>query len=137
MEKYEPIGRTIQVFLVDGTATGLIIASMHGWTGSVLVGRNQTLPRLLARQETKRAGIYILYGPDPDIPAKNRIYIGEADAIMDRLPASVHDRGFWELVAVITTSDESLNKGHVRYLEAELINAAVSAGRAVVDNAQK
>jgi hypothetical protein len=137
MDVRDPIGRTIQVFLVDGTASGLAIASMHGWTGSVLVARNQTLPMLLSRPEAKRTGIYALQGRDPDNELKARVYIGEADSIVDRLPNSASERGFWELAAVITTSDESLTKGHVRYLEAELIRLTALAGRASLDNGQK
>jgi hypothetical protein len=137
MDVQEPIGRTIQIFLVDGTASGLTIATMHGWTGSVLVARNQTLPKLLSRPESKRTGIYALYGRDPDDELKSRVYLGEADSIVDRLPSSATERGFWELAAVITTSDESLTKGHVRYLEAELIKLTAAAGRANLDNNQK
>jgi len=37
---------------------------------------------------------------------------------------------------VITTSDEALTKGHVRYLEARLIELAISAGRVRLDNGQ-
>jgi hypothetical protein len=133
----EFVGRTIQLFLVDGNTSGLIIATLHGWTGSIIVARNQTLPKLLARVETKRTGVYVLSGPDPDDPLKTRVYLGEADSILERLPKSAGERGFWELAAIITTSDESLTKGHVRYLEAELIAAAMAAGRANLDNAQK
>jgi hypothetical protein len=133
----EPIGRTIQIFLVDGTTSGLTIATMHGWTGSVIVARNQTLPKLLARPEAKRTGVYVLQGPDPENDLKSRVYLGEADAIIDRLPTSAGQKGFWELAAIITTSDESLTKGHVRYLEAELIRAVFDAGRVALDNSQK
>jgi hypothetical protein len=133
----EAIGRTIQIFLVDGSANGLTIATMHGWTGSVLVSRNQTLPKLLARPEAKRTGVYVLYGPDPENDLVSRVYLGEADSILDRLPTSAGQKGFWELAAIITTSDESLTKGHVRYLEAELIRTAVDAGRVTLENSQK
>jgi hypothetical protein len=133
----EPVGRTIQIFLVDGSTSGLTIATMHGWTGSVLVARNQTLPKLLARPEAKRTGVYVLYGPDPENNLISRVYLGEADSILDRLPTSAGQKGFWELAAIITTSDESLTKGHVRYLEAELIRIAVDAGRCTLENSQK
>jgi len=58
----ESFGKTIQLFLVDGAPGGLIIASIHGWTGSVLVAWQTTFGRLLARPEVDRTGIYILYG---------------------------------------------------------------------------
>ena len=65
-----------------------------------------------------------------------RAYIGEADSVRDRIAQSAGNRGFWESAAVITTSDEALTKGHVRYLEARLIELASKAGRVILDNNQ-
>ena len=63
-------GGTIQLFLVDDTPTGLIIASIHGWTGSVLVSTQSTFGRLLGRPEVDRTGIYLLraYPVNTDTP---------------------------------------------------------------------
>lgn len=129
-------GRSIQLFLVDGTPSGLIIASIHGWTGSVLVSTQSTFGDLLRRAEVDRTGIYLLYGPDPEDSLRNRVYIGEADSVRDRIGDSAGKRGYWETAVVVTTSDEALTKGHVRYLEARLIEMAKDAGRVVLDNAQ-
>jgi len=129
-------GRTIQLFLVDDTPTGLIIASIHGWTGSVLVSTQSTFGRLLARPEVDRTGIYFLYGPDPEDSLRARVYLGEADSVRDRIGDSAGKRGFWEIAVVVTTSDEALTKGHVRYLEARLIEMINNAGRVVLDNTQ-
>src|SRR5690349_636621 len=106
----EAFGRTIQLFLVDGTPNGLIIASIHGWTGSVLVAAQSTFAKLLARPEVDRTGIYILFGPDPNDALSMRAYIGEADSVRERVTQSASERGFWETAAVITTSDEALSK---------------------------
>jgi hypothetical protein len=129
-------GRTIQLFLVDDTPTGLIIASIHGWTGSVLVSTQSTFGRLLARPEVDRTGIYILYGPDPNDALRMRAYIGEADSVRDRIRDSAGKRGFWETAVVVTTADEALTKGHVRYLEARLIEMTKAAGRVALENTQ-
>ena len=48
-----------------------------------------------------------------------RAYVGEADSVRDRISQSAANRAFWESAVVITTSDEALTKGHVRYLEAQ------------------
>jgi Domain of unknown function (DUF4357) len=130
-------GRTIQLFLVDGNPGGLVIASIHGWTGSVLVGSQSTFARLLARPEVDRTGIYILYGPDPQDALKMRAYIGEADSVRDRIGQSAGTRGFWEAAVVVTTSDEALTKGHVRCLEARLLEITREAGRVSLDNIQE
>lgn len=132
----DAFGRTIQLFLVDGTPNGLIIASIHGWTGSVLVATQSTFAQLLARPEVDRTGIYILFGPDPSDALSMRAYIGEADSVRERIGQSAGDRGFWEAAVVVTTSDEALTKGHVRYLEARLIELTTSAARVTLDNGQ-
>lgn len=132
----EPVGRTIQLFLVDGVPNGLIIASIHGWTGSVLVASQATFNKLRARPEADRTGLYILFGPDPDDALSMRAYIGEADCVKDRINQSAEDRAFWETAVIITTSDEALTKGHVRYLEARLLELAGEAGRVKLDNGQ-
>ncbi|MFG1288430.1 GIY-YIG nuclease family protein [Xanthobacter versatilis] len=135
-EQTEAFGRTIQLFLVDGVPSGLIIASIHGWTGSVLVASQATFDKLRARPEADRTGLYILFGPDPDDALSMRAYIGEADCVKDRINQSAENRAFWETAVIITTSDEALTKGHVRYLEARLIEVAGEAGRVKLDNGQ-
>lgn len=132
----ESFGRTIQLFLVDGVPNGLIIASIHGWTGTVHVATQSTFGRLRARPEVDRTGIYILFGPDPQDALSKRAYIGEADSVAKRINQSAEERGFWEIAVAVTTSDEALTKGHVRYLEARLIEMTKDAGRVVPDNTQ-
>lgn len=129
-------GRTIQLFLANGVPPpkGIIVALIHGWTGSVVVASQSTFDKLLARPEVDRTGVYIFYGPDPKDPLRMRAYIGEADSVRDRIDASAKTRDFWETVFVITTSDEAINKGHARYLEARLIELTRAAGRVVLDN---
>lgn len=130
------LGRTIQLFLVNGDPNGLVMASIHGWTGAVTVASQSTFGQLLIRPEVERTGIYILFGPDPDDPLSRRAYIGEADNVRKRIDQSAKERSFWETAVVVTTSDEALSKGHVRYLEARLIEMANEANRVKLDNGQ-
>ena len=133
-------GRTIQLFLTDGSPSGLIIATLHGWTGSVMVAHQTTLRALLRREETKRAGVYILHGPDDEENGQPHAYIGEAEEIGQRIQHSAkkqEESWEWRRIVVVTTSDESLTKGHVRYLEARLIQIAKEYGRVALKNAQQ
>lgn len=66
----------------------------------------------------------LFHGPDPEDPLSMRAYIGEADSVRDRIDTSAKSRDFWETAIVVTTSDEAINKGHARYLEARLIEMA-------------
>ncbi len=134
MTTVETFGRTIQLFLVDGTPTGLRKATIHGWTGLIFVATASTFSSLSARAEVDRAGVYILSGPDPDRLGETRVYIGSANSVRERIKQSAVQRVFWETAVTLTTSDDDLSKGHAEYLEARLIELTVKAGRVSMDN---
>lgn len=129
-------GRSVHLFLVDGKSTGLIAAEIMNWTGHVLTGPRTELPKLLARPEVERTGVYLLHGRDPVNPDDLVLYIGEDDKVESRLKVHSRDEGkaFWERTCVITSKDHNLTKAHVRYLEARLIGIAKSAARAKLTN---
>ncbi len=130
----EAFGRTIQLFLVDGTPNGLRKATIHGWTGLTFVATASTFAALTARGELDRTGIYILAGPDADAVGGIRAYIGSANSVRERIKQSAQQRDFWESAIAVTTSDDDLSKGHVEYLEARLIELAHAANRVTLDN---
>ncbi len=72
-------GRSIRMFLVDGSPTGLIIAEIVNWTGKVIVVPRSALVSFLKRREAQNTGVYILSGPDPDDPFRSRVYVGETE----------------------------------------------------------
>ncbi len=127
-------GRTIQLFLVDGTPSGLRRVTLHGWTGVVLVAGDSAFGKLTARGEVDRTGVYLLVGADPDRPGGTRVYVGSGNSVSERIRQSAEKRDFWETAITVTTSDDDLSKGHAEYLEARLIEIAATAGRVVLDN---
>lgn len=134
MSAGEIFGRTIQLFLVDGKPTGLRKATIHGWTGMVLVSSQSTFASLTNREEVDRTGVYVLNGPDPNEQGVSRVYIGSANSVRDRIKQSAEKREFWETAIAVTTSDDDLSKGHAEYLEARLIELTANAGRVKLDN---
>jgi len=134
MSTGETFGRTIQLFLVDGKPTGLRKATIHGWTGVVLVSSQSNFASLTSREEVDRTGVYVLTGPDPDKQGMTRVYIGSANSVRDRIKQSAEKREFWETAIAVTTSDDDLSKGHAEYLEARLIEQTAQAGRVTLDN---
>lgn len=130
----ESFGRTIQLFLVDGTPNGLRKATIHGWTGLTFVATGTTFAALTARPELDRTGIYILAGPDAEAVGGTRAYVGSANSVRERIKQSAQQRTFWETAIAVTTSDDDLSKGHVEYLEARLIELALAAQRVTLDN---
>lgn len=129
-------GRSLRLFLIDGTATGLITAEIINWTGHALVAPMSRLQDLVKRSETSRSGIYFLIGDDPEDPTRQKLYIGESDNVRDRLyqHQKSDTKDYVLRVCVITSKDTNLTKGHVRYLEARLIEMAADADRVTLDN---
>ena len=123
------LGRSIRLFLVDGTPGGLIVAEIINWTGHVIQAPRSSLGELLERPEMTRTGVYILTGEDPDNPGQTLAYIGESDVVDQRLRQHSRSLEFWDKVTVITSKDHNLTKGHVKYLECRMIETAKLAGR--------
>ena len=129
-------GKSIKLYLVDGTPQGILTAEFMNWTGHVLSGPRTLLPELLKRQEMSRTGIYFLTGSDPDNAGKQIIYIGESDNVGKRLFQHNKDesKDFWEKACIITSKDQNLTKAHIRYLESRLITISQNMARAKVHN---
>lgn len=132
-------GRSLRLFLVDGTPNGLLTAEIMNWTGHVLTGPRTKLAELVQRSECGRTGVYFLIGPDPDNSLRSRVYIGESDDVAKRLKQ--HNRSeeqggkdFWERVCLVTSKDQNLTKSHVKYLESLLIGIAGNLGRCELVN---
>jgi hypothetical protein len=129
------LGRTIRLYLTDGTPGGPIAAEIINWTGRVVLVPRAQLHEVAERDEMQRTGAYLLIGPDHGGTGE-RVYIGEADLIFDRLKQPDHQaREFWTRVIAISSADQNVTKAHARYLEHRLHELATAAGRAVIDNA--
>ena len=132
-------GKSIRMFLVDGTPGGIITAEIINWTGHVISAPRSRLADVLKRPEAGRAGLYILVGDDP-VEADSRVaYIGESEIVGDRLaqhnkPESAGGKDFWDRMFIFTSKDANLTKGHLRYVESKLISIASNAGRLSVAN---
>lgn len=134
------VGKSVRLFLADGTPGGLLTAEIMNWTGHVVAAPRSDLAALLKRSETTRTGIYILLGEDPDSLGGQLAYIGEGDDVSTRLyhhARSEDQRGkdFWDRAVVLTSKDTNLTKAHARYLESRFIALALQAGRARLTNA--
>ena len=127
-------GRSIRLFLVDGTPNGLLTAEIMNWTGHTLSGPRSKLSELVQRPECARTGVYFLVGPDPENAMRPLVYIGESDDVAKRLkqhnrPEDQNGKDFWEKVCLVTSKDQNLTKTHVKYLESQLIALAKGSGR--------
>ena len=132
-------GRTLKVFLVDGTPMGLLTAEIMNWTGHVITGPRSRLTELIKRPEIQRTAVYFLIGPDEGTGLGRQVYIGETDDAARRLaqhnkPEDKGGKDFWERVCVVISKDANLTKGHIKYLESRLIYLTKQAGRCLLLN---
>jgi hypothetical protein len=107
---------------------------LSNWTGKAVAGPRSEFDGVLGRDESRKSGVYFLTGTDAE-SGKPAMYVGEAEAIRDRIRAHL-EKDFWNQIVYFISKDENLTKAHVRYLEGKLIEQARVANRAVIMNTQ-
>ncbi len=123
---------SIRIFLADGVPEGLRIVEKSNWTGRAVVVSRAQIDRAFQRDELSQPGVYVLAGVDDD--GVSKIYVGEADILRDRIRQHVANKDFWSKLVAFTSTNEGLNKAHVRYIEARLIHLAKDANQWEVEN---
>src|ERR1700694_751332 len=115
--------RTLKLYLADCTRSGVITAELGVSSVRAAVTSRTALPDLIRREEATRTGVYLLVGPDPDLPGRQLVYVGEGDQVKTRLGAHDVDEAkeFFTCAVLIVSKDENLTKGHGRYLESRII----------------
>lgn len=129
-------GKTIRLYLVNGSPTDILTAEIINWTGKIIVAPRSQLAELAKREEVRRTGVYCLVGPDPENALRDAVYFGEGDNVLIRLTAHDKDetKDFWTRCAVVISKDQNITKSHGRYLESRLIATANQADRAKIHN---
>lgn len=124
---------SIKIFLADGSPDGLRIVEKSLWIGRAVVCSRAQFSLIKKRPEFERPGIYLLLGIDEEtqIPIA---YIGEGDPVGGRIISHDRSKDFWEQLIVFGSIDGNLNKAHIQYLEARLIEIATEANRCKLDN---
>src|SRR5690606_14803218 len=91
--------------------------------------------KIIHRTEFDNPGIYCLKGDPTDEAFDEKIYIGEAENIKTRLKQHLSDpnKDFKELIFFVS-KDELLTKTQIRYLESRLVQLAIEAKTAQIDN---
>jgi hypothetical protein len=129
-------GRAIRIFLVDGTPTGLRTAELGLSTIKAVLSPRGSLQQFAQRDESRRTGVYVLVGSDPEVPGRLKLYVGEGDDVLMRILTHDKDsaKDFWDRAIVFVSKDSNLTKAHGRFLEARLVELAQKARRCTVDN---
>ena len=125
-----PYGKSIELFLVNGTADSLVTAELSNWNGKAL-----KIPRIEVatcnRDDITQAGVYFLFCKEDD--ESDSVYIGEAENVKERLLQHMRDyqaekeKYYWNAAVIFTGRD--LNKAHIRYLENRFVEIARNCNR--------
>ena len=123
-------GKTIEIYLVDGTIDGIVTAELTNWNGKAI-----KLPRTevttCKREDITGVGVYFLFCKEED--NTDSVYIGEAENIRERLITHVNDynsdkeKYYW--TAAVMFVGTSLNKADIRYMEDKLVELARTTGK--------
>jgi len=128
------LGRTIKIYLENGSVTGLKHSEIVNWSGQAMSSPRSLIKKLKDWMEAQRPGVYFLFGLDEH--GNDSVYIGESENVFERLAQHVSDpkKDFWEEVVFFTSKDENLTKAHVKFLESKLTLLAKNANRYKVLN---
>lgn len=134
-------GKSINLFLMDGTASGRIKCTLANWTGVAYKIPRTELDKCKARDDLKQSGVYFLFGTS-DQTGENIVYIGQAGArkngegILNCLQEHKRnpDKDYWTEAVVFTTSNNSFGPTEISYLENRFCSLATEAKRYLVKN---
>lgn len=123
-------GKTIELFLLNGTAESLVTAELSNWNGKgIKIPRSEVID--CNREDIKGIGVYFLICQEED--GTDAVYIGEAENIKERLVQHLRDyktgkeKYYWNTALIFLGRD--LNKALIRYLENRLVEIAIDAER--------
>lgn len=134
-------GKSINLFLMDGTVSGRFKCTLSNWTGVAYKIPRTDLDKCKDRDDLKQSGVYFLFGTS-DQTGENIVYIGQAGArkngegILNRLQEHKRspDKDYWNEAVVFTTSNNSFGPTEISYLENHFCKLASDAKRYVVKN---
>ncbi|GHU65296.1 methionine sulfoxide reductase [Clostridia bacterium] len=134
-------GKSINLFLIDGTPTGRVKVTLANWTGVAYRIPRTELDKCRDREDLSQSGVYFLFGTS-DETGDGVVYIGQAgvrkngEGILYRLLEHKRnpDKDYWTEAVVFTTSNNSFGPTEISYLENRFCNLAIEAKRYVVKN---
>lgn len=130
------MGRKLTVYMIDGTENGPRTIEIGNWSGKAIYSPRAKLIDLLKREEFDKPGIYLLKSDPVKAEYNEKIYIGEAEKVGNRLKQHLNnpDKDFNECIVFIS-KDEMLTKSHIKYIESRLVQIANEAKNAEIENA--
>lgn len=136
-----PRTKNINLFLLDGTASGRIKCTLSNWTGLVYKIPRTDLDLCSSIPAFNQSGVYFLFGTD-DTTGEQYVYVGQAsnrkngEGILSRLREHKRnpEKDYWTEVIIFTTSANTMGPTEISYLENKFCEIASTAERYIVKN---
>ena len=136
--------KNINMFLMDGTPTGLIKCTIGNWIGIVYKIPKSELERCKKdknRDDLKQSGVYFLFGASNET-GKPVAYIGQAgnrkngEGILNRLLEHKRnaDKDYWTYAVAVITANNSFGPTEISFLENKFCTLAIDANRYEIKN---
>jgi len=123
----------LHILVADGDPDGLRIVERSNWNGKAVMFPRPIYTAVRKREEFQQPGVYLLIGPRADGDGET-IYVGEGDPVYYRMESHYASKDFWTHAVFFMAGPGQLNKAHVQYLEAQLIQRARAAKRVPLEN---
>lgn len=122
--------RLIQTYLLDGTLEGVRIIELTGSSDvKAFVVPRLKLADVKNREELAQPALYLLINSD-----ESEIYIGESENFYERIRNHEQSKTFWDTAVAIVSTDNTLEKSDIKYLESLAIQKAKSTGAVAIRN---
>lgn len=130
------LGKSIDLYLMDGTAAGRWQATLSNWNCSSYKIPRGDLKNCDDLPELCAPGVYFLFGRD-DESGQQFVYVGEGDDVLKRI-LQAHtfekDGSYWTEAVILVTPDASLDKAKIKYLENRFHSIVLETNRYIVKN---
>ena len=126
-------GRSIRIYLSDGSTSGLRHVEIANWSGQAIACPRSRFSELKKWSESQRPGVYFLL-EKYSTADKSKVYIGESENVFKRLIDHDRKKDFWNEVVLFSSKDENLTKAHIKYLESRLTFITKETDRYYTEN---
>lgn len=128
---------SLTISVPTGDPSELQIVEVSNWIGRAL-SVSRVPSKTAIEHGLQNAGIYLLIGDSAAGEGEESIYIGESENVFERLRSHQNKPAldFWTQTVCFTSANNFMNKGHLRFMESELLKLANSAKTWHVANSQ-
>ena len=134
-------GRTVSLYLLNGSVTGTIKYTLPNWTGVIYKIPRTELDHCKQREDLQQSGVYFLFGKS-DETGEGIVYVGQAglrkngNGLLGRIleHARNPEKDYWTEAIAITTTNNTFGPTEISYLENQFTQLAKNANRYIVKN---